>query len=54
MKTRKPRKTSTELKTTRDGIIFDRETGDFAVYANGQLLGYRASYPEAESLQRGA
>jgi hypothetical protein len=49
---KKTSKTRRELATTRDGIRYDRETGDFAVFAAGQLLGFRATFQEAEDLQR--
>jgi hypothetical protein len=29
-------------------IVYDRETRDFAMYLDGRLVGYRASYHEAE------
>lgn len=31
-------------------IAYDRETEDYAAYYDGQLLGYRATYAQAEQL----
>lgn len=31
-------------------IAFDRATGDYAAYYDGQLLGYRPTHPEAQAL----
>jgi hypothetical protein len=31
-------------------VAFDRATGDYAAYYDGQLLGYRATHPEAQAL----
>jgi hypothetical protein len=30
-------------------ITYDRKTGDFAMYLNGELVGYAATYLQAES-----
>lgn len=30
-------------------IAYDRTTGDFAMYLNGELVGYAATYLQAES-----
>jgi hypothetical protein len=30
-------------------ISYDRKTGDFAMYLNGELVGYAATYLQAES-----
>lgn len=31
-------------------IVYDRKTGDFAMYLNGELVGYEASYVRADQL----
>ncbi|HYF61828.1 MAG TPA: hypothetical protein VD886_03385 [Herpetosiphonaceae bacterium] len=33
----------------RKMIVYDRKTGDFAMYLNGELVGYAATYLQAES-----
>jgi hypothetical protein len=33
----------------RKMIVYDRKTGDFAMYLNGELCGYAATYLQAES-----
>lgn len=33
----------------RKMIVYDRKTRDFALYLNGELVGYAATYLEAES-----
>lgn len=33
----------------RKRIAYDRTTGDFAMYLNGELVGYAATYLQAES-----
>lgn len=33
----------------RKMIVYDRKTGDFAMYLNGELVGYAANYLQAES-----
>lgn len=34
--------------TYRKEIVFDRETRDFAMYLDGELVGYARTYHEAE------
>lgn len=34
----------------RKMIVYDRKTRDFACYINAELVGYAATYVEAESL----
>lgn len=38
------------LRTSRDGVVYDRDTGDFAAYLAGRLLGFAATFAEAEAL----
>ncbi len=33
----------------RKMIMYDRKTGDFAMYLNGELVGYAATYLQAET-----
>ena len=33
----------------RKSIVYDRKTGDFAMHLNGELVGYAATYLQAES-----
>ena len=34
----------------RKMIVYDRKTKDFALYLNGELVGYAPTYLEAESI----
>ncbi len=31
-------------------IVYDRSTGDYAIYLDGELVGYARSYLEAEAV----
>lgn len=39
---------TTETFPYRKEIVFDRETKDFAMYIDGELVGFARSYSEAE------
>ena len=39
---------TTTTDTFEKSIRYDRETRDFAMYLNGELVGYAATYHEAE------
>ena len=42
-------KRESESAMYRKMIVYDRKTGDFAMYLNGELVGYAANYLQAES-----
>jgi hypothetical protein len=48
MTTQEGATTMTTTATYRKEICYDRETRDFAMYLNGELVGYAATYHEAE------
>lgn len=35
---------------SRKWILYDRQTKDFAIYVDGELVGYARSYLEAEAV----
>ncbi len=44
------RNSTTEIPTEGKCIHYDRETGDYACYLNGELIGYASTYSEGETL----
>jgi hypothetical protein len=47
--TRKARAPKPQIATT-EGIVYDPETRDFAIYLDGQIVGFARSYLEADAI----
>lgn len=38
------------IQTVTEGIVYDRETGDFSVYLDGELIGFARNYLEGDAM----
>lgn len=38
-----------QIQTATEGIVYDRETGDFAVYLDGELIAFARNYLEGDA-----
>jgi hypothetical protein len=47
--TRKARAPKPQIATPTEGIVYDPETRDFAIYLDGQIVGFARSYLEADA-----